>query len=127
MYVQKNFDSASSMWDYRILLEMQDFYKKRKQGELTDTILTNRVKRDIGKFYKQLSSYSFDKFLDIKIATEDTLKIAFVSYKHTLTLKGIVTTEDTMLILISEDNGKSWLIQDWTIKWIADQIDKKLF
>jgi hypothetical protein len=31
-----------------------------------------------------------------------------------------------MLVFISKDDGKTWVLQDWTVKWIADQVHKKL-
>lgn len=121
MYIKKQYDSASMMWDRRVFLEMADFYQKN-QEHLTETILHNRVKADILKYYAQLDEYTIDKFLGATIEVEDGNKIGYVFFQYSQTLKGQRTTDKTMLVFISEDQGKKWVIQDWTVKWIADQV-----
>lgn len=61
MYVSRQYDSASAMWDKRMFLEMKDFYKKNNQRHLTDTLLYNRVKADAKKYYAKLTNFSIDK------------------------------------------------------------------
>jgi hypothetical protein len=126
MYIKKQYDSASAMWDKRVFLEMEDFYNKRNQGHLTDSILYNRVKADVMKYYAQLTMFSIDKFLGSTLEMNSPYKMGYVFYEFTQTLKGKRTTDKTMLVFISEDDGKTWVLQDWTVKWIADQVDKKL-
>ena len=124
MYIKKQYDSAVAMWDKRVFLEMEDFYSKRNQGHLTDTILYNRVKADVKKYYAQLKGFSVDKFLKTTVEMDSGYKMGYVFYQFTQTLKGKETNQ-TMLVFISKDNGKTWAIQDWLVKWIADQVDKK--
>jgi hypothetical protein len=107
-------------------LELEDFYNKRNQGHLTDTILYNRVKADVKKYYAQQSKFSIDRFLQSTIETDNGYKMGYVFYQFSQTLKGKRKTDKTMLVFISEDEGKTWVLQDWTVKWIADQVDKKL-
>ena len=126
MYIEKQYDSASAMWDKRVFLEMEDFYKKRNQGHLTDTVLYNRIKVDVKKYYEQQSAFSIDKFLRSSIENENRYRFGYVFYEITQTLKGNPKTFKSMLVFISEDEGKTWVVQDWTVKWIADQVDKKL-
>ena len=126
MYVKKQYDSASTMWDKRVFLEMEDFYNKRNQGHLTGTILYNRVKADVKKYYAKLNKFSIDKFLGTTVEMDNGYKMGYVFYQFTQTLKGKRKTDKTMLVFISEDEGKTWVLQDWTVKWIADQVDKKL-
>ena len=126
MYIKKQYDSASAMWDKRVFLEMEDFYKKRNQGQLTDTVLHERVKADVKKYYARLTKFTIDKFLQSTVEMDNGYKMGYVFYQFTQTLKGKRTTDKTMLVFISEDEGKTWVVQDWTVKWIADQVDKKL-
>lgn len=126
MYVKKQYDGASAMWDNRMFLEMEDFYKKLGQGHLTDTVLYKRLKADVNKYYSRLTSFSIDKFLQSTVELDNGHKTGYVFYQFTQTLKGKQKTQKTMLVFISADEGKTWVIQDWTVKWIADQVDKKL-
>jgi hypothetical protein len=126
MYIKKQYDSAAAMWDKRVFLEMEDFYNKRNQGHLTNTVLYKRVKADVKKYYARLTKFSIDKFLQSTVEMEGGYKMGYVFYQFTQTLKGKRTTDRTMVVFISEDEGKTWVLQDWTVKWIADQVDKKL-
>lgn len=126
MYIKKQYDSAAAMWDKRVFLEMEDFYNKRNQGHLTDTVLYKRVKADVKKYYAWLTKFTIDKFLQSTVEMENGYKMGYVFYQFTQTLKGKRTTDKTMLVFISEDEGKTWVLQDWKVKWIADQVDKKL-
>jgi hypothetical protein len=126
MYIKQQYDSASAMWDKRVLLEMEDFYNKRNQGQLTDTVLYNRVKADVKKYYAQLTKFSIDKFLGSSVEMDNGYKIGYVFYQFTQILKKKRMTDKAMLVFISEDEGKTWVIQDWRVKWIADQVNKKL-
>jgi len=126
MYVKKQYDSASVMWDKRVLLEMRDFYNKRNQGQLSDKVVSNRVKADVKKYYARLTKFSIDKFLASTVEVDKGYKMGYVFYQFTQTLKGKKTTDKAMLVFISEDDGKTWLLQDWTVKWIAEQVNKNL-
>jgi hypothetical protein len=53
-------------------------------------------------------------------------KMGYVFYQYSQTLKGKRKTLKTMLIFISEDQGKNWVLQDWNLKWVADQVLRKL-
>jgi hypothetical protein len=114
------------MWDKQVLLEMKDFYNKRKQGYLTGQVLYDRIKSDVKKYYTQQSGFSVDRFLRSTIETDNGYKMGYVFYQFTRTLKGKRKTDKTMLVFISKDDGKTWVLQDWTVKWIADQVHKKL-
>jgi hypothetical protein len=126
MYIKKQYDIASAMWDKRMFLEMEDFYNKRNQGHLNDTILYNRVKADVKRYYAQQSKFAIDKFLQSTVETDNGYKMGYVFYQFSQTIKGKRKTDKTMLVFISEDEGKTWVLQDWTVKWIADQVDMKL-
>jgi hypothetical protein len=126
MYIKKQFDSASSMLDKRVFLEMKDFYNNKKQGYLTGKVLYNRIKSDVKKYYTQQSGFSVDKFLRSTIEIDNGYKMGYVFYQFTRTLKGKRKTDKTMLVFISEDDGNTWVLQDWAVKWIADLVNKKL-
>ena len=122
MYISKKYDSACDLWDKRVFLEMEDFYNKNNQGHFTDSLLFNRVKSDVHKYYSQLKAFSIDKFLGTTIEMDNGYKMGYVFYEYTQTYKEKTQTNKTMLVFISEDKGKTWLIQDWLVKWIADQV-----
>jgi|GEM_PF-3937240 hypothetical protein len=126
MYIDKNIDNASEMWDSRMLLEMEDFYNKRNQGQLTDTILYNRIKQDINKYYKQLTTFRFDKFLKSSIERGGGFILGYVIFEYTEFFKSKSMNRKTMIVFISQDNGKTWVLQDWKVKDIADKVDRKI-
>ena len=127
MYIEKQYDSASVLWDKRVYLEMEDFYKKNNKGHLTDTTLFKKVKSDVYKYYAQLHKFTIDSLLGTTVEIDNGYKMGYVFYQYTHTLKDKTTSNKTMLMFISEDNGKTWVLQDWTVKWIADQVVKKMF
>ena len=126
IYIKKQYDSASSMWDKRVFLEMKDFYNKNNQGHLTGKVLYDRIKSDVKKYYTRQSRFSVDRFLQSTIETDNGYKMGYLLYQFTRTFKGKQKTDKTMLVFISEDDGKTWVLQDWTVKWIAEQVHKKL-
>jgi hypothetical protein len=127
MYINKDFGNASKMWDKRVLLEMEDFYQKRKQGHFTDTILANRIKSDVTKYFKRLDEFKIEKTLGSSLETDSNFTVGQIFFEYTETLKGKSEKIKTMLVFISEDKGKTWVIQDWKIKDIADKVDRKIF
>ena len=124
MYVNRNFDVASKFLDSRVFTEMEDFYVKRNQGQLKDSVLYYRIKFDISKYYKILTQFRFDKFLQANIEREDNFTFGYIFFEYTEFLKSSSETIKSMLVFISEDKGKNWLLQDWKIKDIADKVEK---
>ena len=127
MYIAKQFDTASKMWDKRMYLEMEDFYNKRKQGHFTDTALHQRIKTDIKKYYKRLTIFKIGKFLGSMIEADPVYIVGQTYYDYVETINNKQTKSKIMLVFISEDKGKSWVVQDWKIKDIADKVDKNIY
>ena len=127
MYVNKKFDNASKMWDNRMFSEMEDFYQKRKQGHFVDTALANRIKGDVSKYFNRLDKFKFEKILGSQLETDNNFSIGQIFFEYTETLKGKSEKIKTMLVFVSEDEGRTWAIQDWKIKDIADKVDKKIY
>lgn len=126
MYVRKQFEKASKMWDSRMYLEMEDFYNKRKQGQIKDSALHNRIKLDINKYYKKLVKFRFDKFLKSSLEKDNDFTFGYIFFEYTEIFKNKSEKVKTMLVFISENNGKDWVLQDWKVKDIADKVDKKI-
>ncbi len=126
MYISKQFDTASKMWDKRMYLEMEDFYNKRKQGHFTDSALHQRIKSDIDKYYKRLSKFKIGKFLGSMLEADPVYIVGQTYYDYIETINNKPTKSKLMLVFISEDKGKTWVIQDWKIKDIADKVDTKI-
>src|SRR5690606_16235396 len=120
MYGDKNFDSASKMWDSRVLLEMEDFYQKEGQGHFTGATLISRIKEDIRKYFEQMDEFKIEKMLSSSLETEGSFIIGYVFFEYTVILQHKLNQERGMLVFVSEDRGKSWAVQDWHIKGIAD-------
>lgn len=127
MYVDKNFDNASKMWDKRMLSEMEDFYQKRKQGHFTDIILINKIKADVTKYFGQLEKFKIEKILGSSLETDVNFIVGQIFFEYTEILKSKLERVKTMLVFISADKGKTWVIQDWKVKDIADKVDRKIF
>jgi len=127
MYIAKQFDTASKMWDKRMYLEMEDFYNKRKQGHFTDTALHQRIKTDIKKYYKRLTIFKIGKFLGSMIEADPVYIVGQTYYDYVETINNKQTKSKIMLVFISEDKGKTWVVQDWKIKDIADKVDKNIY
>ncbi len=127
IYIDKDYEAGSKMWNDGILLEMQDYYRKSGQGNFSDAVLANKVKDDIEKYYKNLTKFKFEKILDIQLEVDEESSTGYVFFEYLETIKNKSKTNKTMLILISRDYGKTWSIQDWKIKDIADKVNRKLY
>ena len=116
MYIKKNFDFASKMWENGMLTEMKSFYSKNGYEDLTDSILKRQIKSDVEKYYKKLAKFKVNKILDTEIQKENGNIFGQVFFQYSETLKNKTELIKTMLVFISYDNGKTWFIQDWKIK-----------
>ncbi len=110
-----------------MFLEMEDFYQKRKQGHFIDSTLYIRIKEDVAKYFKLLDKFEVGKILGTELETDDNFTIGQVFFEYTQTLKGKSEKIKSMLVFLSENKGKTWVIQDWKIKDIADKVDKKIY
>ena len=106
---------------------MEDFYNKRKQGHFTDTALHQRIKTDIKKYYKRLTIFKIGKFLGSMIEADPVYIVGQTYYDYVETINNKQTKSKIMLVFISEDKGKTWVVQDWKIKDIADKVDKNIY
>lgn len=127
IYINKDYEAGSKMWDDGILLEMKDYYRKSGQGNFSDAVLANKVKDDIEKYYKNLTKFKVEKILDIQIEVGEDFSTGYVSFEYLETIKNKSKTNKTMLILITRDYGKTYSIQDWKIKDIVDKVNRKLY
>ena len=127
MYIDKDYEAGSKMWDDGMLLEMQDYYRKSSQGNFSDAVLVNKVKVDIEKYYKKLTKFKVEKILDIQLEAGEEFSLGYVSFEYLEMIKNKSKTNKTTLIFITKDYGKTWAIQDWKIKDIADKINRKIF
>lgn len=127
MYIDKDYDAGSKIWDDGMLLELQDFYRKSGQGNFSDAVLASKIKTDIEKFYKKLTKFKVEKILDVQIETGEEFCTGYVFFEYLETIKNKSKTNKTMLIFITKDYGKTWKMQDWKIKDIADKVNRKLY
>jgi len=127
MYINKKYDSASKIWDNGMLVEMQNYYIKSGQGNFSDVTLTEKIKTDVEKYFYKLNKFKVDKILDTQIENVNDKVIGYVFFEYSETLINKSEKIKTMLTLISSDNGKTWQIQDWKIKDIADKVNQRLY
>lgn len=124
MYADKDFDNAKKMLDDKQLLEMQDFYVKRKKGTLTDTALTGQIKRDFSKLYAKTEHYKITEFVNTNLSTENGITFCSLTYKFSETVDKVDKPSGSMIVLVSNDNGKTWTILDYRIKAVCDRVAK---
>ncbi|WP_269222587.1 hypothetical protein [Flavobacterium sp. IMCC34518] len=127
MYINKKYDSASKIWDNGMLVEMQSYYIKSGQGNFSNVALAEKIKTDIEKYFNKLSDFKVDKILDTQIENANDKVIGYVFFEYSETLTNKSEKTKTMLTCISSDNGKTWRIQDWKIKDIADKVNRRLY
>ena len=127
MYIDKNYEAASKMWDNGMAVEMQDFYRKTGQGNFSDSVLASKIKVAVEEYYKKLTKFKVGKILETKIETGEEFNTGYVFFEYTETIKNKTTTNKTLLIFITKDYGKSWTIQDWKIKDITYKSNRKLY
>ncbi len=127
LYVNKKYDSVSKLWDNRLFIELKSFYSKIKVGDFSDSDLASKIKLDVTKYFNQLSTFQVDEILGSEIEYDNKNIIGEVFYQFTETLKNKSQTIRSMLIYISSDNGKTWMLQDWKIKDIVDKANKGLY
>ncbi|MBA0882200.1 hypothetical protein [Flavobacterium undicola] len=127
MYINKKYDSASKIWDKGMLIEMQNYYAKSGQGNFSDLVLADKMKIDVEKYFKNLTKFQVDKILDTQIENAKDIVIGYVFFEYQETIKSKSEKIKTMLTFISSDNGKTWSVQDWKIKDIADKVNRRLY
>lgn len=127
LYINRNYDDESKIWDNGMLVEMQSFYNKTNQGNLSGLVLEEKIKVDLEKYFKQLTSFKIDKILGTEIEKWDGKNFGNVFIQYSETLKGKTQTIKTMLTFIPSEDGKAWTIQDWKVKDIAKKVNEKIY
>jgi len=125
MYVNKNFDSASKLWDRNTLSEMKDFYKIENIGNFTDSLVLLKIKEDYSKYYQSLTHFELLYMAGSHIENQEPDFLAFnILYYYKETLKKRTKKKPVLLYFISRNNGETWGIQDFKIKEIAKSFNK---
>ena len=124
MYSDRDFDAASKMLNANGLLEMQDFYIKRKEVTLTDTALTGQIKRDFTRLYAKTRNYQIIEIVNSNLSSENGMTFYSLTYKFAETFDNIEKASGSMIVLVSNDNGQTWTILDYRIKAVCDRVAK---
>ena len=127
MYIDKDYEAGKKMWDDGMILEMQDYYSKSNQENFSDSVLANKIKTDVEKYYKKLTKFKIEKILDVKIEVDEEFSTGYVFFEYLETIKNKSKKNKNMLIFITKDYGKTWTMQDWKIKDIAEKVNRKLY
>jgi hypothetical protein len=125
-YISRNY-SESKIWDKGMFIEMQSFYTKNGQGNFSDSELNEKIKFDVEKYFKQLTSFKIEEVLVSEIENWDGKIIGHVFAQYSETLKNKSESVRTMLTFSPTEDGKSWTIQDWKVKDIAKKVTEKLY
>ena len=127
MYINRNYETESKMWDNGMLIEMESYYSKSGQGNFSGAVLADKIKVDVHKYFKQLTSFKIDEILGSEIENWNGKYFGSVFVQYSETINGKSETIRTMLTFIPSEDGKTWTIQDWKIKDIADKVNRKLY
>ncbi|RVT72338.1 hypothetical protein EOD40_16200 [Flavobacterium sufflavum] len=127
MYMNRKYEKGSDMWDNTMLIEIQSFYNKTGQGNLSGSVLIDKIKVDVNKYFNQLTSFKVDKILSSEIEYWDEKTICHVFIQYSESLKHKSETIKTMLTFIPSKDKKTWTIQDWKIKDILDKVNRNLY
>lgn len=125
-YVNRNY-TESKIWDNGMFIEMKSFYSKNGQGNFSDSELNERIRLDVEKYFKQLTSFKIEEVLGSEIENWDGKIIGYVFVQYSETLKNKSETVRTMLTFSPTEDGKGWTIQDWKVKDIAKKVAEKLY
>ena len=127
MYVKRNYEAESKMWDNGMFIEMESYYLKSGQGNFSGSVLTDKIKVDVQKYFQQLTNFKIDEILGSEIENWNGKNFSSVFVQYSETLRGKSETIRTVLTFIPSEDGKKWTIQDWKIKDIADKVNRKLY
>ncbi len=124
MYGDKDFDNAMKMVDEKQLLEMQDFYVKRKKEKLIDSVLSGQIKRDLSKLYTKTENFKIIEFVNVNFSNENGTTFCSLTYKFSEMVNKVDKPSGSMIVLVSKDKGKTWTILDYRIKATCDRVAK---
>lgn len=78
----------------------------------------------MGKLYNRTSGFRINCITGGNLSLEDNYLISTVVFNFSEVLDNVKRENQTMLFFISEDEGRTWSVQDWRIKDIADKVRK---
>lgn len=125
-YVNRNY-AESKMWDNGMFVEIQNFYNKSGQGNLSGSPLNDKIKVDVDKYFKQLTNFKIEEILGSEIENLNGKIIGYVFVQYSETLNNKSESVRTMLTFSPSEDGKTWTIQDWKVKDIAKKVNDKLY
>ena len=110
-----------------MFIQMKSFYSKNDQGNFSDSELNERIRLDVEKYFKQLTSFKIEEVLGSELENWDGKIIGYVFVQYSETLKNKSESARTMLTFSPSEDEKSWTIQDWKVKDIAKKVIEKLY
>ncbi len=126
-YINKDYNSGSKKWDNGMLTEIQNFYNKNEKNNSPKLTLKDKIKVDVEKYFKQLTSFKVNEILGSEIEKWNGKNIISVFVEYSETLNGKLETIRSMIIFIPSDDGKTWTIQDWKVKDIVKKCNEGLY
>ena len=110
-----------------MLTEIQNFYNKNEKNNSPKLTLKDKIKVDVEKYFKQLTSFKVNEILGSEIEKWNGKNIISVFVEYSETLNGKLETIRSMIIFIPSDDGKTWTIQDWKVKDIVKKCNEGLY
>jgi len=126
-YINKDYNSGSKKWDNGMLTEIQNLYNKNEKNNSPKLTLKDKIKVDVEKYFKQLTSFKVNEILGSEIEKWNGKNIISVFVEYSETLNGKLETIRSMIIFIPSDDGKTWTIQDWKVKDIVKKCNEGLY
>lgn len=126
-YINKDYKSGSEKWDNGMFTEIQNLYNKSEINNSPKLTLKDKIKVDVEKYFKQLTSFKIHEILGSEIENWNGKNIVSVFVEYSETLNGKLETIRSMIIFIPSEDGKTWTIQDWKIKDIVKKYNEGLY
>jgi DNA-binding protein Fis len=126
-YINKDYNSGSKKWDNGMLTEIENLYNKNEKNNSPKLTLKDKIKVDVEKYFKQLTSFKVNEILGSEIEKWNGKNIISVFVEYSETLNGKLETIRSMIIFIPSDDGKTWTIQDWKVKDIVKKCNEGLY
>ena len=126
-YVNRKYESASKIWDQGMFTEIQNSYNKNDKSDFSNSVLKDKIKLDVQKYFKQLTSFVVHDILGSEIEHRNGKKFISVFVEYSETLQGKSETTRSELVFIPSEDGKSWTIKDWKVKDIVKKCDEGLY
>ena len=121
MYSDENINEAIVKLDPVLIKELRGCYKSLDSLEYNDSMLVVQIKKDMNAFYKHTSNYKLINFTKSDLSSEGNRVFCFFKYTFSEYYDEENKIGKSILVVTSEDKGKTWHILDYRLKTICNK------